>query len=431
MDHMNVFLPFENKPLGHEDTLTRNFLFLIKAAPAVRRCFGDLILKNTKSQDPSAFEKVPDKISIKSAYTQVDYRNPLFETLGNGIVLSLLISDDAFEGKHRVEYSDREARYDGVLTCDSDFWIIIENKPFVGNVWNEQLNLNLQGRGKKENLIREPCTLSWRQIVSMLKELLAGCPLHETERVLIVDFLMYVNEAYVWLNPFDRLDLCQNDTSLINRRCCAILESIGKRQTEYHKGWGWYISTNNPMIKMISLCCEQLSDTWEIKLRMNFGVTQSSANSLYQNINVNRFAKLLLEERNITAVGAFHYAMRSDNIYTQHRFSMPSQKYVEYWKEQKGRNLIHQINRSSFIEFNEALINDGILSEESRGSFNEKVMAKRYSTLNVCPELQIVCTWKKDEALHLDSQEDKFSNDVANKIREVMRMFDGDKDIGF
>lgn len=36
---MNLFLPFENKDASHEDVLTRNYLYLLKALPEVRDLF--------------------------------------------------------------------------------------------------------------------------------------------------------------------------------------------------------------------------------------------------------------------------------------------------------------------------------------------------------------------------------------------------------
>ena len=42
-DHLNVFIPYESKPLHHEDQLTRAFLILIPSIKLVEAVFLDLV----------------------------------------------------------------------------------------------------------------------------------------------------------------------------------------------------------------------------------------------------------------------------------------------------------------------------------------------------------------------------------------------------
>ena len=126
---------------------------------AVGRLYAE---KYLKQEDKDRISELVDE--IKEAYTQVDYRNQLFDQICDSIVLSTLISDDTLDTQHQVCTSDRHARYDGVLVCEPNLLIVIENKPFVGNVWDEQLDLNFSGDGHVKELIRRPCCLSWRRL---------------------------------------------------------------------------------------------------------------------------------------------------------------------------------------------------------------------------------------------------------------------------
>lgn len=428
---MNLFLPFENKEASHEDVLTRNFLFMLKALPVARKMFTSIILSKTKERGVSDFGMLPDKFEIKEAYTQIDSSNNMFNRVENSVVLSSLISDDVFDPECRVEYSDRHARYDGVLVCEPNLWIIIENKPAVGNVWEGQLNLNLQGNGKKENLIRKPCCLSWRDIVSGFNGLIAQGGLTELERMLVDDFLMYINEKYIWLNPFDRLDLCKDDPSLINKRCCSVLNEIGAGEIKYHRGWGYYLSCDNPMIKMIALRCEPEGDSWVTRLRMHFGVTQSAAQRLYANINVEKFGSLLSSDTQMSAIGAFHYAVQADNVLFPESSSNDNVlDYVRYWKNQAEQGLVRQIKRPSFVSYHRQLINDSVVTAASMTAFQNEIMGKQYQKLNVCPELQIWCTWSRDCAISLDKN-DRLVEVVSEKVQSIMAIFNEDCDLGF
>lgn len=407
MNHLNLFLPFENKDANHEDILTRNFLFMIRAVPAVRKMFSSLILAKTKHLDALTFDSIPESFEIKEAYTQVDYRNQLFNRVDGSIILSTLISDDALDTEHQIATSVRHARYDGVLICKPDLWIIIENKPFVGNVWEGQLDINLSGIGHIVNLVRRPCCLSWRDIVAGFNGLLHQNALNETEKVLVEDFLLYIDEKFVGLNPFDRLDLCKDTASLIDKRCCSILKEIGTGEIKYHRGWGYYISCDNPMIKKIALKSKKDGNLWSIHLKMHFGVTQSASQKLYANINVDKLEDLLRNDAQMSAIGAFHYAVQADNVFFPEGVSNANTiEYVKYWKQKNEQGHIHQIKRSSFVNYHQQLIVDNVVSATSMTGFQQEIMAKRYPALNVCPELQICCTWSKEDAIELDKMVD-------------------------
>ena len=429
MDHLNLFLPFENKNAGHEDVLTRNFLFLIKAVPAVRRMVSNLILVKTKACGNHAFDLLPATFEIKEVYTQVDSGNGIFNRLGDSVILSSLISDDTFEQDCRVEFSDRHARYDGILVCDPKLWIVIENKPYVEDVWKGQLNLNLEGNGKNEKLIRRPCCLSWRDIVSGLNRLLVQSGLNGTEKMLLDDFLMYIDEEYPALNPFDRLDMCKNVVSLMDKRCRGIMEELWHKKTQYHKGWKWYIPSNNPMIKEIALASVSEDNEWCVRLFMHFGVTQSAAQKLYANINENCLGSLLSDPR-MSARGAFHYAVRADNkFFPEGLSSTDVREYVKYWKQRNAGGQIHQIKRNTFLSYHQQLITDKIVSATSVTDFQRKILTKGYQKLNVCPELQICYTWPKEEAIKLDKN-NVLVDSVVEKVRAIMSIFNAYNDVG-
>ena len=429
MDHLNLFLPFADKDASHEDVLTRNFLFMIKAVPTARMMFASLIQVKTKACGEQASTLLPASFEIKEVYTQVDSGNGLFSRVGDSVLLSSLISDDAFENDCRVEFSDRHARYDGVLVCTPNLWIIIENKPSVGNVWEGQLNLNLEGNGKKEKLIRRPCCLSWRDIVSGFNRLLVQNGLNETEKMLLDDFLMYIDEEYPALNPFDRLDMCKGVVPLMDKRCRRIMEELWHQKTQHHKGWKWYVPSSNSMIKEIALASESEDNEWCVRLYMHFGVTQSAARKLYANINENRLGSLL-SDPHMSACGAFHYAVRSDNVFFPNGMSSTDVlEYVKYWKQRNAGGQIHQINQNHFLSYHRQLISDKIVSATSITGFQSKILAKGYQRLNVCPELQICYTWSKEEAITLDKN-DRLVDAVAEKVRAIMSIFSADNDVG-
>lgn len=168
MDRLNVFNPYKDKNDEHEDVLTRNFLILVKNIPSVQIAFFELVraAMNTVEIESLAL----GEIEITEVRTQVKSGTYL-ANLQDYRVVSVLISDDKFDANHSVKASDRKAVYDGVICCDPSWVFVIENKPYVGNVWEGQLDPNSDDV-KNNDLITEPCFLSWREIIKILNQII-------------------------------------------------------------------------------------------------------------------------------------------------------------------------------------------------------------------------------------------------------------------
>ena len=162
---------------------------------------------------------------------------------------------------------------------------------------------------------------------------------------------------------------------------------------------------------------------------MHFGVTQSASQKLYDNINVDRLENLLHNDAQISAIGAFHYAVQADNVFFPEGMSYANTiEYVKYWKQKNEQGHIHQIKRGAFLNYHQQLIVDNVISAASMTVFQHEIMAKRYPTLNVCPELQICCTWSKEDAIELDKN-GRLVDVTAEKIQSIMSIFNADYDI--
>ena len=420
MDHLNLFNYFESRKPQHEDVLTRNFLLLLKNIPLVQVGFFEGI------RDAMAKKQVPLEsaaqgvLKLTEIYTQVDNNDSLFKTMSDVNMLSIIISDDAFQTDHTVNNDDRHARYDGVVVCEPSWVFIIENKPSVHNIWENQLNPNLSGT-REVNLIPEPCTLSWRDVLSLLNELLSGSSLTPLEHTMISEFIEYVDENYAWLNPYHRFDLCKSSKYLLDRRCCSVMEAYGDNvQVGYHKGWKHYINVGNEYVQEIALDSEMIDKkTWAIHLWMYAGDIMSSARKTYQHVNVDKLLALSQNDPHYQLSANMHFSFRSTGLlWTDCPLSF--REYVEYWKSHPD---IKQLKRDALATYLESLIQDGVVSDTQRSEFDTQILAKKYQNLNVCPGFLVKYTWCQSDAIALDNKK-AFEAEFCEKVRTVLNVFE-------
>ena len=234
MNHLNIFNPFKNKSNYHEDELTRAFLILIKNVSVVQICFIEMVREEMSRQNcfqviPSLFDK---NSSVESIETQITQNNELFKIANGRRLISVIISDDKLFQDTTVENSNRNARYDGVILYQPNWILVIENKPSVENVWLDQLNPNVSDDIEIEE---KPISLSWRKIIENFSSLIERSVVQGFERILIEDFLEYIDDEYTKLNPYTHFALCKDNNYLLTRRCIAIMESSVLGEVKYHR----------------------------------------------------------------------------------------------------------------------------------------------------------------------------------------------------
>lgn len=328
MERLNIFNPYE-KDMSHEDVLSRNFLILVKNIPSVQMAFLELI-RNKMPQ--IGLESIAlGQLSVTESYTQVVSGN-LLAGIQEHRILSIIISDDKYDHSHVVKESTRKARYDGEIICEPGWVFIIENKPFVGNIWEGQLDPNEEDK-KGNKLIQQYCSLSWREIIEILNSIIERDMISYLEKNIINDFLEYINEAYPWLNPYSRLGFCKGIKWLINRRCGDIIKACFEgKELKYHRGWKYYIDTSaeDSIVKQVALD----GDENGITLWMYGGDTMSSARDLYRNIN-NDVVRKLLDEKYLISSN-FHFSFQGTGLVWFSSSEIDILDYIDFWKEKGG-----------------------------------------------------------------------------------------------
>ncbi|RJE47918.1 hypothetical protein A7K50_01355 [Dehalobacter sp. MCB1] len=422
MDHLNVFNPYKNKSNNHEDELTRSFLILLKNIPIVQVMFFEMVRNELPECKIDSIAN--GDLGVEEVYTQLSNSNNIFTSsaVEGRTLLSIIISDDKLDQEVKVQNDDRQARYDGVILCNPSWLFIVENKPSRENIWLGQLNPNVSEE-TDINIIDKPCCLSWRGVISGLNSLIQNNMVTGLERVLIENFIEYVDNEYSWINPYTTFGVCKSNLYLLNKRCILVMANCKlpgiSSEVKYHRGWKYYIESGRNTVKQIALDANQVASDWTIDLWMYAGDTMNSARETFEKLDINKLFELQTQGFEISK--NFHISYRSSNL-LWFDGSLTIEEYLRFWKREY--KTLKQVKRADFSTLFDTLEQNQIIVTEDRSMIQEKILTKNYDKLNICPGFLVKYTWPSQTAISLDKS-NNFEADFRDKVKAVFGAFGG------
>lgn len=413
MDHLNIFNAYKNKSNNHEDELTRSFIILLKNIPIVQMLFFEMVRNEMPNIELESI--TTGDLAVEEVFTQLSNSNNLFNSdiLDGRTLVSVIISDDKFETKEKVTNDDRNAVYDGVVTCDPSWIFIIENKPSKENIWVGQLNPNIS-KDRDINIIEKPCCLSWRDIIAVLNTQVEKGMFSGFELIAVEDFIEYVDNEYTWINPYTSFGVCKENIYLLNKRCINIMGNClineDKKEVKYHRGWKHYIESGVNTVKQIALDANKSENGFTIDLWLHAGDTMSAAKETFNKLDI---VKLLeLKNMGFKLSSNFHVSYRSSNLLWFEGL-LSFEDYIKFWKKEYVN--LKQIKKENFVEYFKYLEDNNLIQKEDRNIIQENILDKRYDKLNICPGISIKYSWDGQTAMRLDKT-NEFEQDFYNKL---------------
>lgn len=414
MDHLNVFNPYENKPLNHEDQLTRALLILVKGSKFVELTFTDMIIDQMVKAECKSIPKrlTEGTAGLDVVKTQIwsSTKNELSSVSGR--LVSVLITDKKLEPNHRVERTDRVAVYDAIIHYKPDWIFVVENKPDHRNVWVDQMSAAFSESFEVEP---QPIILTWQGIIARISTIKENELLHGAEASLAGDFLDFVADQFPELNPYDRFGLCKGNQYLLDRRCLSLMENSKLGPVDYHRGWHYYIELTDGAAKEIALYPQALPDgDWEIRLALYPGDTINQARHFYSHLKPDK--ALALSYAGWSIRPNFHFAFRSSNlVWTSVSCSLG--EYLDFWLQRVKANKLGQVQRKDWDFLFKELSRVGMLSEQDDIQLKEKIIDTRMDRINVCPGVEFLFQWSQVDAIDLDNK-GAFRASFVKRVKE-------------
>lgn len=417
MDKLNVF---EGKPGYHpgtENRLTWAFLNLIRLSPFVCAAFLDIVREQQKRPIPG-FTTLRERECI--VHTQVG-------TLwaNEGRLVAIGITEKGKEVDIEIHPEEREAIYDGVVTIiapehrrheQESLTLIIESK--LGTVidgW--QLKPSKGSLGEEQKVDRQAVILAWRDILSTLTDLELRELLSPTEKILIRDFIDYVDKHHPQLNPFDHFGVCRGDLNLLNRRCKAILRKIDPNEA-WHRS-SPIIKVEKDAFKQIWLKAEERTarDSWQITLELWPGVTMEQARPFWEKVDTGRL--LTLQEKGWRLHPNLLFAYAGTHLVGSST-QLSVEEYIKYWKSHHENEIdsLYPDVAGSFLHNWKQLVKNGLISDDDVKPLEEESTQTKRPYLSMSPGLGVCYTWPAKKAVELD-RSGMFTDEVKKKIREA------------
>ena len=409
MKRTNYFGRFENKSAGAEDRLTRAFLVVLRLVPPVQAAFIDAIRERQHEQGNGP--AVPSRTATDTGFSGV------WSQVGNlrtdeGRVLSVLLTNQEWEGEVEIRPSDRKPVYDGVVHYGGQWVFAIENKPY-GDVREYQLHPNVED---SEGLEVAPflVVLVWKDLIRRLHALGESDWLDYTQQQLVEDFLRYAQEEFPKINPYPTLKQCGDDLDKLNRRCEDLMQDLAPDRLDRRR-WGPYIRVPElEAAKVVVVSAEESNGTWAIDLGLHPGDTVSQARALYSEVEID---ELLALTGDWNCSPNLHFAHMSQNlVYPSPEVSL--REYLAFWQEHQ--TWIRQVKDEQFGDLLDLLESNGLLTGADREEFGAEFFETNRSTVNVCPGISMHYWWDRPRALDLDDN-DFLMEEADERVREAVR----------
>ena len=414
MNRLNYFNPYDSKAGSHEDQLTRAYLVILKYSSHALIAF----VEYCRSEHKAAVNEKPiskNKLLKQSRGIETQKGNPEIKT---DYLLSILITDSQMKpAGSSVQPSERNARYDGIITFGSDLTMVIENKPRSENVWFEQMNPSRQNLAKNTKIYSNFIVLEWKEIIKQLNNLLETAKVSGSEEMLIKDFFAFVDENKPLLNPYDGFHQCKGNAKLINRRINNLLKSIAQDESkvDYHQNGSSYIQTPYPEVERICLGSKRDKNGYSITLDLCFGDSPRQAIAFYKSNPSIRH----LKNSEWSCRPNFHVSFMASNLVSFQ--TKKAEPYLEFWKENVKE--IRQQKKKDVPKYIKWLVDERVIdmTKESEEQLNKKFTKTAMPTLNICPGFVIACTFNSSIAEELDKN-DKLKFVLVEKIKEALKV---------
>lgn len=414
--HLSYFEPYESKKPWHEDQLTRAYLTVLRLIPAahadfVEQVHGDQLAKQCRLLLPLDATLGSNQSEIFTQVVQVPRTS--------GQLVSVLLSDEYWTKDTKIHRVPRGARYDGLI-CYPDNWIVtIENKPRVYSVWEDQLRPSLPD-GSHVQCEQKVVSLSWREIILRLGQLLMSGGLNPTEELLLRDFLTFVDRHFEYLKPYGSFTLCGDSVPLLNSRCRDLLGVLGK--VERHWGWGHVVRIDGSPLSEIKLeAREPEGQRPVVALRLCSGVGCPSSRQMMDNIDLDALLKLgVADGWTIRPSLSFRYR-GAGYVWSSSAYGWDISKYVLFWRDGSLRPRRYSRDDTGFCSLFDRLLKAGVIGEKDLPGLHKNFSDTRRSFIEICAGIDLTFSWPLEKAVALDDRKGEFASDMLRRLGQAMQ----------
>lgn len=414
MDHLNIFHPYKDLALHHENSLTRAFLIVLRSVPSAHAAWLDLVDRGHRRSNGTGVPSLHE-LPRPQVATQV---GSLPERVSR--IISVLQTDEHYFAQTDVGRSERTQVLDGVVSYAPELAIVIENKPLKANVWEGQLSINLGefAEDAEVQVDSKPACVQWHELVGAWSRLLSAGHLGPAEASFVEDFLTYVETHFDRLQPYGTVGACGSSEARLLRRCRNILTELAPEHVSEHRSWGPCLDFNGANAPAVIIgFFPRGAPVNGLTIDVALADTQGQAQELFSRYSFE--AVEALQRAGWSATSNFHCAFMQQNLF----YPRPVKDLAAYWAHWSTHvDDLRQRKKEEFAKFFDELVALDIATTAERVVFDSLFAGTNRKKLNVCPGVSLHYKIPLDRAAELD-QRRALVPLVATEMRRVADSF--------
>jgi len=314
---------------------------------------------------------------------------------------------------HGRKHGVTEVLTDSIVTFGSELVVVIENKIVSTNVTEQPHQINVHGtpvafRGS-------PRAVSWQLLLAVLSDLMERELISGPERMLVSDFLEYVEENFPLIGPYSTLARCADNPFRLRRRLENILGKAANADST--RGGGWCDIGGTKRISMAQLALAD--DGSAACLRIYHGDTLAQSREFYADMaSVNDV--LALRSCGWTIAPNFHWGFMATG-YAWATTSLSVDEYCSYWE----RNMVgtREVNRTEWEDYWARLEGAKIVEAADKVEFDSVFTNTSRQKAHPRPGIRCEYRWPLKDIRHLDTGDRfvKVVRDGVNKLLVALR----------
>ena len=393
MDRVNLFNPFESRPDQNEDRLTWALLVALKYNPSLQNFIRKLV-ESYMPAEPQEYSSVWESAHVSTQTRWIEDTNRL---------VSVLLTDTAIHDKIKVEWSDRQARYDGVIKYPDGLTLIVENKLSHVDVWKEQLSPSRDScRGEIVDIALHDSAicLEWAAVVEGVLKYADSDLASFASREIARDFLSFVEDVHPELTPYRRFELCGDRFAALKRRTDSLLAELASEtnlETRRRRNQ-FYLDRPGKIAERVFISISE-SKPWTLRVDLYPADTVAQAHRFFDKVNEKAF--LSLEESGHWKVKPnLHFSFVSKHLIWAET-DLPTRDYLKYFSRS---SLYGQKQKDDLLRLCDRWERMRLIRPEARNKIKDQFSTTNRKSLNVVPGFSVSREWELDTVIDLENQ---------------------------
>ena len=389
MDRVNLFNPFSSPE--YENRLTWAFLVFLKYDLSLQNFLRELVKSQLfpKYQEHTETSWEPANISTQTKWIESS----------TDLLVSVLLTDISIQEKIKVEWSDREAIYDGVIEYPNGLTLIIENKPSHRDVDKKQLSPSRNSLSSDiDQVVLHDLAicLEWSEILEGVLEYANSDHASFGSRKIAHDFLSFVQNGHPKLTPYHTFKLCGDRQEALQRRTSGLLDVLASEINLESRGW--YLFRPSKIAERIMIQVE----SGKLKVELAPADTVGQARCFFETVNKEAFLALQASD-DWKVRPNLHFSFANKHLIWAEETTWETREYFDRFSD---GSLYGKRDRDKLLRLVKQWEREHLISSADREKIEAEFNNTKRQSLNVVPGFLVSREWDLDTVIELEDREE-------------------------